>query len=294
MRTYRHAQLIGFAALLTASVGCTHQDSPQQSEPDEHRTVDPRRAEKPYSLPIEKYALSLRQLEIINNAEYLIVKWCMAGFKLSYDRPPIETEAYPNANKRRYGLISLEGAMKFGYHVPTTTSERRKSPGSQERVVLLGSTDGKDKVNGKAVPRDGCIGQAKEKLRRKYQNQVGAEAAQQISTSSYQQSMRTGPVKLAFSRWAQCMKSEGFSYSSPIEALTKADLTTRKPTKSEIHIATTDVTCKNKTKLVQVWSSEEARIQNQVITKNNAALKGLQKSQQMMINEARVIIAERT
>ncbi len=69
-----------------------------------------------------------------------------------------------------------------------------------------------------------------------------------------------------FGDWSACMKAKGFHYSDPLTPFGDAAWAkSSRPSAQEIVAAETDVSCKQQTGLISVWSGVEERIQLDVI-----------------------------
>ncbi|MFB7274580.1 hypothetical protein [Streptomyces sp. NPDC056244] len=183
---------------------------------------------------------------------------------------------------RRYGLSSLAEAAKYGYDLPPYNTPETAPNLSSEAFLVLNGTERKNsaaekmRVNGLAVTPTGCIGEAQSKVSAYSTDPHGAEVAQNIATSSFQESLKSEKVQNAITSWSSCMKKYGFDFKSPLDATGNPEFHKPSPSpsesKKEIKTATSDVTCKDKTGLLTTWFSVESSIQRNKIAADRPVL----------------------
>jgi len=207
--------------------------------------------------PIDDYRPSAEEQNVILRAEYHAMQNCMAKFGLAFDFPawsvPLENHDYD----RLFGVLDLDETHVFGYHLPgeqrmDSGQGTEKKPGSPSgvdqdtRFLDVASGDGAREIDGRAVPRGGCIAEARGAV-----NDDGARQALYEEAINYglDQSNRDTRVLDAFGAWSGCMKEQGFDYATPSDAINDPKWATPSASKAEIQVASADVSCKNSTNL---------------------------------------------
>lgn len=116
----------------------------------------------------------------------------------------------------------------------------------------------------------GCLAVSRKELFGSHS--LDSPIARKISSQSFKESLTDPKVKAVTADWSACMKKKGHSYTAPLQALSKADLRSPKPSAEELRIAAADYSCKESTGLISTWQEVETRIQDKEIAKNLAAL----------------------
>ncbi|MEV0177329.1 hypothetical protein AB0I00_40305 [Streptomyces sp. NPDC050803] len=248
-------------------------------------------------LPIARYSYTADEAAAIESAQQVLTKRCLRTFGIAYEPPKQETETSLPAD-RRYGLSSASEAARLGYHpdigplpagpdLPEDAlrvfyGNRGAEPGSTEKVVY----------KGKEVPENGCFGQSVAQLEKKYDAPEAAQIARTISTRSYEDSLTDPSVKEGFRKWSACMRSSGFPYASPLEPANNKAFQGEEISAKEKEIARTDVRCKEKTDLLDIWFKAESALQKADIEKNSDSLEKLLTAHRKKVEAARRIVAE--
>ncbi|MFI0508536.1 hypothetical protein RKD19_000608 [Streptomyces canus] len=248
-------------------------------------------------LPIARYSYTADETAVIESAQQVLTKRCLRTYGITYEPPKREAESSPSAD-RRYGLSSASEAARLGYHpdlgplpagpdLPEDAlrvfyGNRGAEPGSAEKVVY----------KGREVPWNGCFGQSVAQLAKKYDATDAMEIARTISTQSYKDSLTAPPVKEAFRNWSACMRNSGFQYTSPLEPANNKEFQREDISAKEKKTARTDVRCKEKTDLLDIWFKAESALQKAEIDKNSEALRRLVTAHREKTEAARRIVAE--
>jgi len=239
-------------------------------------------------LPVYDYQLSPSQYAKVAEAKQVLVTACMKRYGFSWSAP---APTIPRQD-RRYGVIDLRAAQRYGYHLLPTDSSVAAEPGaenpSKEEMAALtagqlldGDTGasrlaaGYDspvkRVRGKAVPPGGCAQEAERKLLGRDDLRSEAGVVSRINTESFSSSMNTPAVRAVFAKWSSCMKKAGYDFPDPLKSIGSADLNVPAAPKAETALATADVKCKESVDLVAVWSRAETTIQRGMIKKKASA-----------------------
>jgi hypothetical protein len=229
------------------------------------------------ALPVLAYEYSAPELSLFTRAALHLESTCMSrfGYKFATDIPPSTAPADPM--DRRYGVMTLTAAKKYGYHLSADdgwgdnsvngdTDEQDLTPAA--RAVLHGA----DQSNNTNVPVGGCQGEAQRKLGAteagRDQDGVDLRIANEINGESYVRSLTERSVVAAFKAWSQCMKGKGYSFATPRDAVPASYSPGPKPSTAEIRVAVADMTCKTETNLMKIWYDAELRIQKAGIQKH--------------------------
>jgi hypothetical protein len=262
------------------------------------RTTGVGRGAAEIRLPLDPYVLSPHEMRTIGRAHGALVRACMArfGFHLPAPADPVNGMRFAR-HERRYGVLDETTAAKYGYQAPAEVradraAVRNRPPATGAEITAY-TGRGLGTVNGVRVPDGGCTRDAGRALN--LGRNVAAGGLQQplalrLGLESYERSQRDGRVTAAFGRWSRCMEARGYRYPDPMTAL--ADPRFDGGTSPEqVATAVTDVTCKRRTGLVEVWSAVEAEHQRRQILANQAELNLLRKANQAQVTRAVAILA---
>lgn len=236
------------------------------------------------ALPIESYMLSPAQEQVLLTAQQHLITKCMSRYGFSYDVTETSSgEAIGGSvTARRYGVVNMAEVERFGYHPPETGPSRAGNPsmGAAEVEVLTGgdapTSVGPPPVQqgnslvvaGRAVPEGGCLAESQRELLANGGAMGNVSLVEQLKFDSYQQSMSNGQVVAAFSAWSKCMKTNGYSYSNPMQAAADLRWNTPAPLPAEKAVAEADVSCKRNTNVVGIWFTIESDIEKVQISQN--------------------------
>ncbi|MEV7289738.1 hypothetical protein AB0O01_35180 [Streptomyces sp. NPDC093252] len=243
----------------SAPEGRTH--TPSHSGPAQPA---PEAEANPLPLPVQKYLLTPSVMSEINPATLILANSCLQQQNITpvkHTAPPDgrENRSDPYEVGRRYGPIIESDVNAYGYHLPPgwfgeATSAPKMS--ASQKAAMNGPT--------------GCLAAARKELIG--ERSLDSPIARQISSKSFMESLKDPKVKAATADWSACMAKKGHSYTGPLEALSKADLTTPEPSPAELRIASADYSCKVSTDLISIWQKVETGIQEKEIAKNLPAL----------------------
>ncbi|MFF7051726.1 hypothetical protein ACFY94_25540 [Streptomyces griseorubiginosus] len=254
------------------------------------------------TLPVEDYLLKNDEHAEMLYASKLVVRQCMARFGFDYavepgGKSPVDPKGDAANMARRYGVSDATTAARYGYHLPADAVPAPPA-GAQPmsdaaRDVFLGDTPRADgggqpvkQYQGQKIPAHGCSGEAERKLGKGLDERL----PESINDASFQQSMATPQVTGAFRSWSACMRKSGYSFSTPLEPLRSR--LPASPSASEIHMAESDVACKQRTNLVGIWFAVESAVQKSLIDKNQEALtQERSTARQTLARSAKVIAA---
>ncbi|MFF5160634.1 hypothetical protein ACFY3N_31155 [Streptomyces sp. NPDC000348] len=239
-------------------------------------------------LPIHAYQLSPADQAGVTEAKNLLIAACMKRYGFSWSAPATPTAPRQD---RRYGVIDLPAAQRYGYHLlPTddTAPSRLDEPPSKAETEALtggqlldadtgrsrpiaGYTGPVREVDGKPLPPGGCAQEAERELLGREDLSSKAGVVSRINTDSFTESLKTPAVKDALGEWSACMRKAGYDYADPLESIATARLDSPEVPAAEIELATADVTCKDSVGLVDVWNRAESAIQRRMIEEHASA-----------------------
>ncbi|MFI1566866.1 hypothetical protein ACH4ZX_28105 [Streptomyces sp. NPDC020490] len=285
------------ALLLTVlcAAGCADPGTPAVARP----SLRPAAGEP--ALPVNAYLPTTAEAFDTGRARALLIDRCMRAYGFGFPRPSARLERTSlldggvYGNKRRYGIADPAMAAEYGYHLAGTLDQKARgrirvagAPGSRDPrylIVLNGpgeGADGQTTVKGRKVRPGGCAARASERLVEKG-SATGSfsygQLAADIKADSFRRSLRDPAVRAAVRAWAACMKKAGYTVASPVTDAPYFDLDEPTVSRKEIAMARTDVGCKERTRLVRVWSEAEAGYQRRRIAQNAEALDRVRREQ---------------
>ncbi|WP_200304282.1 hypothetical protein [Streptomyces adelaidensis] len=308
------ARTLTAALILTAVVGCSAE---QEAGSAGSRTSGPptaaatKNAAEKYRpqrlpLPIYDYKFTPEENAVVDRATDIAMSSCMSryGYSLKTTEPTI------TLGDRRYGVIDLYAARQYGYHVVTRgassdVQNRRFSEDEASAMtggLFLDAVTGEfhaipgysgpvTELNGERVPKGGCSAEARRELLGRESLRTHADIVSDIDTTSFARSQKVPVVAKALAEWSVCMKSEGYSYATPLESISAVNLDEPGADKSEVRLATADVECKKKVGLVKIWSAAEAEIQGEMILASRQPLQQQKQDNDTTLRNARSLIA---
>jgi len=217
-------------------------------------------------LPLTQYVASGQQMTEQLTARNVLVSRCMQKSGFQYT-PPVGITSPPlGADPGRgtaydFGITSMTLARQYGYEALNPFSPARPAPSPQPPAQLSAAeqtalTSCARSVH--SVPNMPHIPQL----------------AQTLQEQAWQKTL-TGPAAQAmFKSWSSCMAASGYNYANPLQAAAgeigdsngPSQWSGASPSQLEIQTAVADVTCKDKTGLVQRWirllaENQEALVQ---------------------------------
>jgi hypothetical protein len=266
------------------------------------------------AFPLDSYALTGTQIDLINQAAYLLESKCLTekGFTLPpwTPRPDIASQ---NRLVVKFGLGLLSEARQYGYDVSPEYLEPEKKttadPPSQQYSealadALLGPVadrpdlppleiDGGQFSVGVPYTPDSCMGIAYNDLdislarSQELSMWMGSAVVVKIDVESQDRAAADPRMIQVIDDWSACMAAHGFITPNPVEAsLTygPADKATA------IAAATADVQCKYDTNYFGVRFGVTVACQQQLIEQQSAELETLAASNRDILNRANAAI----
>ncbi len=214
---------------------------------------------------------TIEEMSQLAQAKKILISDCMEGLGLAWTPAPDLPRVGPKTlTDWRYGIHDEGLAAARGYKVDA--AEQEAYDAAVEKGAVDGSTansmdaralEGRiEKVNGREVPADGCVGAANKRIDA---DAVQARTALDLANAAFVTSQREAEVVQAFADWSACMKRDGYDYKEPLNASDDPKFASDKPSSQEIATATTDIACRKRTDVARIWFQAESRLQKQAI-----------------------------
>jgi hypothetical protein len=264
------------------------------------------------ALPLDAYRMSGKEYATVRRANWRLVKACVERYGGEYTLEEADTindvPQFDNLNERRYGLLDPASAAARGYNPPPELRRRPREksgwdPSAAEELLVRGvaprsveELDGATTTSvprptdrtGKALPEDGCAGEAERALVGNAPAPGNPNLADELGVKAYKKAEADSRVREAMGRWSECMKRSGYTYP---DIWAPNDKTWPEPANDEeIATAKADVACKVESNLVGVWFTAETAYQRPLMEENAEALAAVQKDTRTRVaNAARLV-----
>ncbi|MFF7389777.1 hypothetical protein ACFZAE_15215 [Streptomyces scabiei] len=244
--------------------------------------------------PLDRYVPSATQSSHLKQAEAMAVNRCLRT--LGYSKHPLEETSHPKRELNIFEFYFFPEAGKRGYYFP---EENLGDMGwddavpATQRKLLDGTTAS---YRGHPVPEGGCYGDAGRQLTRgakpprKFEESGMtisrvADASPRGLLESYVSVIRQAlsyqirqdtRIKRVISEWSACMKSQGYSYKSPAEAVNDErwrQAGNDKTSRDEIATATADMDCKKRVRYLDIVVAVETAYENRYIKQHSGRMK---------------------
>ena len=252
------------------------------------------------ALPVDTYKASPASQNLVLKAEYSAMKSCMARYGVDFGAPAGSwtVPAINHDYDRLFGLINLAEAQQYGYHTgeqllatgeaaPSSTAAADPNESAPNYLAVATGDPAVPNVKGLAVPKGGCITEARSKLG----DTSTAEALYENAVNyGLSQSDADSRVIAAFGSWSACMKNAGYSYANPMAAINDPQWGTTTPSQAEVKVATADVQCKTATNLTGLRVSVAAAWQKQYIGAHAAQYAAMKTDVGQQVSKANAIL----
>ncbi len=254
------------------------------------RTTDPlapTEQVKALRLPLDAYSFSDAELYTISDAEDVLIADCLRVKGYAWQPIHRPADAPDLRNRRRYGVVEAKIA-EFGYHVPAgllTPVSLERAYDEQDRTLSDGAKEAAFSENGcgpqaaKALGADGNADQA---------------LLVQTGRSSLYDTLKQPPVAAALDSWRTCMHQAGLDYPDPLAAMADPKWSadgSAGPSKPETTTAAADVTCKDKSALVDTWHAAEVRFQTAAVAQHSSYFTGIRTKLDQELTAAKAVLA---
>lgn len=221
--------------------------------------------------PVSYFALTDTQIDLIEHARFVGAAYCVS--QIGVARPKVVTQANAliarELEQRRYGVSDVRAAEKYGFGTPPSNVARQPfgSLTPLQSAVLFGASDDDNSIK---IPKGGCIAQADAAITHGQQLET-SPIITSLDLHSFSISQRSAEVRRVIRAWSTCMKSHGYSYSSPLESVADQRWRTKTVEPAELRAALADISCKAKSRLIATWTAVETQYQESFIAKHYAA-----------------------
>lgn len=245
------------------------------------------------AFPINSYELSDQEETELEYVANMLEKTCMA--RLGYDFMPdfpadyvsAGTRAMDYLDTREWGITDLAVARQYGYGLPPWASASAAQIASaklpQDQMlpffgVTINGGSPAPAPAGTRIPEGGCRGWALDKISAAGVNPLGTtpSAVAQINASSYTRTLADPRVHAAFRKWAACMATGGYHYSTPYQPGVR--YASAPLSRAEIRTAVRDIECKLKVNLLGVTYAVQSQYQDQMISEHATELRQIRAS----------------
>ncbi|MEO3924492.1 hypothetical protein ABGB07_11620 [Micromonosporaceae bacterium B7E4] len=255
-------------ALLVA--GCAAPGSPRSS--GDVAPFPPTAEVESLRLPFDAYTLSLAGLYTVANAQDVLTQECMEARGHGWEIIERPTDLSDLRNRRRYGVIEMSIAERFGFHVPAGLLTPLDVEQRYDRRDNALSESQQSAVFG----AEGCGREAATRLRP--EKSADLDLLRKLDRASLDDSQREQRVVVAMDAWRDCVRNLGFDYQDPFAAMsdpqwwaddaTAASSEESTASSEERAVAVAVVRCEEQTDLVEVWHAAEVRIQEEEIRRH--------------------------
>jgi hypothetical protein len=267
-------------------------------------------------LPVEAYMPTASYDRSFEIAISILSDECMKHYGFGPDstppRPFTATDAFTQSRVlRRYGLLDLDRARTYGYHVElysefmAAEQERQRRNelsgagidqarnAARDRVLLATDPAGNpvSSYDGRSLPEGGCHGSAMTEVAGSPDAQRADPVADEILYDSWEQSQSDPRLQVVFEKWSRCMAKQGFDYANALEAAKDPRFAGQRPSPTELSTAVADVECSRQENVVGVWFGVESEIQRAAIEKNAEHLAQAKAELQQRAEKINVVLA---
>ncbi|WP_437105686.1 hypothetical protein [Streptomyces sp. enrichment culture] len=264
----------------------------EQEETQEARLLVPPPTDEVYEiiLPFDAYELSLEETYQDSAARDELIRRCLE--KEGYDWPAIE---YPKGvqdpkNRRRYGVIEMPVARKFGYHpAPGMLGSRDVVEQRERRDKSLSAEALKTVYNEK----DGCGKKASGYLLRNG-GKADYDLLRQLSAEIFKEARSKPEVKKASRAWTSCMAEKDFNYKAPADAIADERWWSEesdRASSAEIATAVADVECQDRSGLINALYRTEKQLQQQAVIEHQRYFDSLMRAKGINVANAREVLS---
>lgn len=245
-------------------------------------------------LPLEAYEPSVAEDYLLTTTADALADECMAEFGFesrSSSRPLEELEIeHREGRNRLFGVIDVEQARETGYlpayivAANTRHASDTSAPDPAHEFVYTGlpegitspedQTESPGEVDGKAIPPNGCLGQAREQVYGSSTTMMHFVFADDLDTGAWFDAQVDQRVVAAEQAWVACMRERGFSVNSMWndDSLFLDVPDEERPTEEERQMAVADAECNLDVGYAEVYYEVLVEYENQAIEDNQLAL----------------------
>lgn len=280
------------AAVVAAAipiVACTVQDKGEPDVPSPIPAID-NSAE--LHLPIADYAPSADEDKVIGQAAIVLTDTCARRFGVHYTVRSVSQPGILDGMDRRYGVVDVEEAARWGYTRPSTDvddSEQWRPSGHEYEIVTgrtpTGTPTTARAADGTPVPKGGCAEQAWRRLR----DDDGELVAmiQWLLNETWTHTRSDSRARAAEKSWIECMKQAGHDFHHRWDA---AESVATAPPEEQQAMAMLDATCAQRVNYVGIWHAVDSAYQRRAIAQLGDRLTQAAAGHRDLVARAREIV----
>lgn len=245
-------------------------------------------------LPLDAYMLNTAERYQLNLAVQALTNRCMADFGFPPEEASESLEELiivdRESKNRRYGIADVEQAKVSGLlpaHVVWSLSREGEKKGDPARLLVeLGTTDGQPmedqtaspgEVDGKAIPPNGCLGDAREIIFGTNTTYAHFTLADDLENATAEEAAADSRVVAVENEWVSCMAGRGYRYlgmrdDTEREKSYSGLKEQERPTTAEIQLAVAEAECSNQVGYPTAAYQVELELQHKIIEENQLAL----------------------
>jgi hypothetical protein len=261
----------------------------------------------PARLPLDAYELDDGDLDLVDQAQEILVADCMRERGFDYEPLPDAAGGGSSASAElqqrpetfaSYGLTSERDARRYGYRGPAIAwlaGLDTTGPSLTERF-------GAGYVAALVSP-SGCADRASAELRGATAGELAepdhvANTTGRLSAEAVRRTEGDDRVVDAVRQWSRCMAAAGHDYATPLDPVREFSeglvlepgVTVPPPVEGEIATGVDDVHCKRAVDLEAVWRSVESAYQRVLIEESRAELTEYSRWLDALVGRARRIV----
>lgn len=246
-------------------------------------------------LPLEAYMLTTAERYQLNSAIQVLANRCMADFGFPPEESSDSLEELiivdRESRNRRYGSTDVRQAKVSGLlpaHVAwSQVRNKDKAQSDPARLLVeIGSAEGlpeedqvdsPGEVDGKAIPPNGCLGDAREKIYGTNTVVAHFVLADDLENVTAAEAAADSRVVSVEKEWVSCMNGRGYSYlglrdDTEREKVSAGLKEEERPTAAEIQLAVAEAECNGQVGYPAIAYQVEVELQNKAIEDNQLAL----------------------
>lgn len=274
----RAAATAAVATLLLLTPGCTRSAPPREEPPPVSTTSSPRAPGQAPELPLDRLFWSDQDYTTVHRALDTLTRRCMEGAGLAMPAGAFTPLTRQPRNVHRYGTIRRDEAESHGYHpapqAPAAPAASATPPTPEQITALAGTGNGRPGPHG--TPSEGCNGWSARQLTGSADYPSDPELLRRLDSESFGLAVKDPRTVEVITAWAHCMRAAGVTPAATPAEKPPALGTGPSPGPEEIHAATRDVSCKERTRLVEVWSAVESGHQRTLLGRHAAEIREIE------------------
>ncbi|WP_161692093.1 hypothetical protein [Micromonospora rubida] len=296
------------------AVGCEATSAPPRPVPVPRLGQSPGGAAE-LVLPLDGYELTPAENLTVHQANIRLLRDCMADFGLTFPESAGRPSRYPRHATLLYWL-GAQDVQKYGYGGPPGFAEEMAAAARREarpiavpesQLPVFSGTS--SRVSGRAVPSEGCDGQARRRLHERAPSVdfstvdptvVPERGIQALESRAADQARTDDRYRSVIASWSGCMQRSGHRYADPDQAqgdprwASRPDGASAAPSAPEVAVALADRGCRDEVNLSGVLRSVIAEREEQLIQRHRTVVQQVSTLLRTNLHNAARILDEPT